>query len=93
MVGAYMKLNQVTIPDTYPLSNIQNIFDHVRGSRYFSTMDLKAGFFGVQLDEESQLKTTFKCEYGLTVGRGCVWVPRAVLILSVESWNQFCRNS
>ena len=41
----YRRLNQVTRKDTYPLPNIQDIFDTLGGSVYFSTLDLLAAGF------------------------------------------------
>jgi hypothetical protein len=64
LVGSFVKLNKVTLPDTYPLPNIQQIFDGLRGSKYYSTLDLKKGYFQIELDEESQLKASITCHLG-----------------------------
>ena len=64
LVGAYMKLNSVTIQDTYPIQPIQNIFDHMRGSTCFSKMDLSSGFWQVNIHPEDRIKTAFVCEFG-----------------------------
>ena len=41
------KLNQVAIPDSHPLSRIDDSLDALGGSTWFSTLDLKSGFHQV----------------------------------------------
>ena len=37
---AYLQLNRVTIKNRYPLSRINDLFDHLRGTRFYSKIDL-----------------------------------------------------
>ena len=37
----------------------------MHGSRYFTTLDLKSGFWNIPFDEESKEKTAFTCHKGL----------------------------
>ena len=55
----YRRLNQVTIPDSHPLPRIDDTLEALGGSRWFSTLDLKSGFYQVSIDEEDRPKTTF----------------------------------
>ena len=55
----YRTLNEKTIKDAYPLPIIQNILDTLSNSSYFSSLDLKSGFWQIELDEESKPKTAF----------------------------------
>ena len=48
----YCKLNSVTIRDQYPPPQIQDIFDQVRGSTIFSSLDLKAGYWQLAVAED-----------------------------------------
>ena len=64
LVGAYMKLNSVTVPDTYPIHPIQNIFDHMKNSKVYTKLDLRSSFYQVLIDPRDRDKTTFVCEYG-----------------------------
>ena len=50
MVINYRKLNDVTIDDKYPIPQIDDIFDNLRRSEYFSTLDLKSGFHQIELE-------------------------------------------
>ena len=60
----YRRLNSVTIPSTYPLPLIDDILPKLGGSRYFSTLDLRSGYFQVSMDPDSREKTTFVVESG-----------------------------
>jgi hypothetical protein len=55
----YRKLNQATIKDSYPLPQIQSCLESLGGSAYFSTLDLRSGFFQTMLDPRDSEKTAF----------------------------------
>ena len=55
----YRRLNKVTIPDSQPLPHIGDCLDALGGSKWFSTLDLKAGFHQVGVAEEDRPKTAF----------------------------------
>ena len=61
----YRRLNAVTDKDQYPLQQIQDFFDQVGGSKIFSTLDLKAGYWQIKVDPRSVDKTAFRCHRGL----------------------------
>ena len=61
----YRKLNLITERDVYPLPHIDDIIDRLAGSRYFSTLDLKSGYWQVPLAEEDKCKTAFVTADGL----------------------------
>ena len=61
----FRRLNEVTIKDSYPMPNIEDILDHLGGAKYFSTLDLKSGFFQVGVHENSRHYTAFICKNGL----------------------------
>ena len=50
--------------DKWPLPKIEEIFDDLQGSTYFSTLDLFSGYWQVRLSEPCKEKTTFVCRYG-----------------------------
>ena len=58
----YRHRNSVTIPSIYPLHLIDDILAKIGGSKYFSTTDLRSGYFQVAMDPASCEKTTFVIE-------------------------------
>ena len=60
----YRKLNKVIIKDRFPLPLIEDVLDRLQESRVFSTIDLKNGFFHVDVSEESRKYTSFVTHEG-----------------------------
>ena len=48
------KLNNQTVKDTYSLAQIDKNIDSLQGSQWFSSLDLKSGYWQVKMDEESK---------------------------------------
>ena len=61
----YRKVNDVTHKDSYPLPRIDDTIAALAGSKWFSTLDLKSGYWQVQLSEEAKEKTAFSSGSGL----------------------------
>ena len=55
------KLNLRTVKDSYSLPRIESVLEHLVGACYFSTLDLKAGYWQVELTEECKPLTAFTC--------------------------------
>ena len=53
------KLNNWTVKDTYLLPYIDKMLDSLQGSQWFSSLNLKSGYWQVKMDEESKLLTAF----------------------------------
>jgi len=61
----YRKLNAVTKKDSYPLPRIDDIFDQLAGNSWYSTLDLKSGYWQVKIRSEDKEKTAFSVGNGL----------------------------
>ncbi|GBO44664.1 Retrovirus-related Pol polyprotein from transposon 297, partial [Araneus ventricosus] len=59
------KLNEITIKDSYPLPRIDDTLDALNGSQWFSTLDLKSGYWQVEIQSEDKEKTSFTTGQGL----------------------------
>ena len=55
----FRRLNACTKKDSYPLPKCPDTIESLVGARYFSTMDLKSGFWQVKVSEESHQYTAF----------------------------------
>ena len=55
----FHRLNSRTKKDAYPLPQMQETMESMVGTRFFSTMDLKSGFWQVKMAKDSQQYTTF----------------------------------
>ena len=53
------KINDLTKKDVYPLPRIDECIDSLSGSVWFSTLDLRSGYFQVPLAKEDAPKTAF----------------------------------
>ena len=61
----YRSLNNKIVKDREPINNTQAIFSSLSSCKYFSTIDLKHGFWQIPLHEESCKFTAFITEFGL----------------------------
>ena len=61
----YWKVNKITKRDQYPLPNIQDSLDALEGAKFFSILDLKSGYYQIEMDPESKKKTAFVTTDGL----------------------------
>ncbi|KAL6459687.1 hypothetical protein MHYP_G00314460 [Metynnis hypsauchen] len=55
----YRRLNAVTKLDSYPLPRIDDTLDQLSGSAWFSSLDLRSGYWQVPLVEGDREKTAF----------------------------------
>ncbi|GJT32312.1 putative nucleotidyltransferase, ribonuclease H [Tanacetum coccineum] len=56
----YKELNKLTIKNRYPFLRIDDLFDQLQGSRYFSKIDLRSGYHQLRVREEDIPKTAFR---------------------------------
>ncbi|GJY44221.1 putative nucleotidyltransferase, ribonuclease H [Tanacetum coccineum] len=60
----YRELNKLIVKNRYPLPRINDLFDQLQGSCYFSKIDLRSGYHQLRVHEDDILKTTFRTRYG-----------------------------
>jgi hypothetical protein len=60
----YRELNKLTIKSRYPLPRIDDLFDQLQGSTYFSKIDLRSGYQQLRVQEESIPRIAFQTRYG-----------------------------
>ncbi|GJV40671.1 putative reverse transcriptase domain-containing protein [Tanacetum coccineum] len=60
----YRELNKLTVKNRYPLPKIDDPFDQLQGSQFFSKIDLRSGYHQLRLHEDDIPKTAFRTRYG-----------------------------
>ena len=60
----FRQLNAATVKDAHPLPRIDDLLDALHGARWFSTLDLKSGYWQVPIMERDKEKTMFRTSSG-----------------------------
>ena len=63
LVVDFRDLNSHTVGDRYPLPNVQDNLDKVGKAKWFTAIDLLAGFHQLEMDETAY-KTAFQTPWG-----------------------------
>ena len=61
----FRKLNKITKKNSFPLPLIDDILALLGKAKYFSSLDLKSGYWQVAMDDKDKEKTAFACHKGL----------------------------
>ncbi|KAK7945433.1 hypothetical protein WMY93_001161 [Mugilogobius chulae] len=70
----YRTLNSRTIPDQYTIPRIDDALDCLTGSKWFSVLDLRSGYYQIAMSEEDKEKTAFICPLGFYQFEECLKV-------------------
>ncbi|GJX10039.1 putative reverse transcriptase domain-containing protein [Tanacetum coccineum] len=60
----YRELNNLTINNRYSLPRIDDLFDQLQGSQYFSKINLRSGYHQLRVHEDDIPNTMFRTHYG-----------------------------
>ncbi|GJV75344.1 putative reverse transcriptase domain-containing protein [Tanacetum coccineum] len=60
----YRELNKLIVKNCYPLPRIDDLFDQLQGSRFFSKINLRSGYHQLRVHEDDIPKIEFRTHYG-----------------------------
>ncbi|GKB04749.1 putative reverse transcriptase domain-containing protein, partial [Tanacetum coccineum] len=60
----YREFNKLTVKNRYPLPRIDDLFDQLQRSQFFSKIDLRSGYHQLRVHEDDIPKTAFRTRYG-----------------------------
>ena len=61
----YRKLSRVTKKDGFPMPLIADTLDYLSGTNVYSTLDMKAGYWQIELHPSAREKSAFVTHNGL----------------------------
>ena len=59
----YRKLNDITVKNRYPLSNISELQDRLSKAKYFTKLDLRGAYNLIRMKEGEEWKAAFRTRY------------------------------
>ena len=87
------QLKQVTIKNKYPLPRIDDLFDQLQGSSFFSKIDLCSGYHQLRVRDGDVPKTAFRTRYGhyefLVMSFGLTNAPAAFMDLMNRVFREY----
>jgi hypothetical protein len=97
MVIDYRGLNAATIRNRYPLPRVDELFDQLRGARFFSKLDLRSGYWQMGMDPAAVEKTAFTSREGhfewLVLPMGLTNAPAEFMHMMEETFREQLNKS
>ena len=63
-VQDYRKLNAITIKNQYPLPLISELIDKLKGTKYYTKLDIRWGYNNIRMKEGDEWKAVFRTNRG-----------------------------
>jgi hypothetical protein len=60
----YRAFNKLTIKNKCPIPRIDEIFDRLQGAQYFTSLDLRSGYYHIRMKDADIPKTCIRTRYG-----------------------------
>jgi len=64
LVADYRSFKKYTIKNHYPLPQIEELLDTLKGAKWFTKLDLTTHYHQVRMNPDDVWKTTFKTKFG-----------------------------
>ena len=64
LVCDWRQLNRITVKNKVCLPSIEDLFDTVQGGRYFTKLDLQAGYHQIRIQDEDVPRTAINTPFG-----------------------------
>jgi len=61
----YRRMNSVTIKDAFPVPDVKDALDSLRGAKYFATIDLLSGYWQLGITQRAKERSVFCTRRGL----------------------------
>jgi len=58
-------MNSVTIKDAFPVPDVKDALDSLRGAKYFATIDLLSGYWQLGMTQRARERSAFCTRRGL----------------------------
>ena len=89
----YRALNKVTVKKKNPVPLIQDLFDILRKTIYFTKLDLRSGYWQVRIAKGDELKITYVTWYGsykfLVMHFGLINAPTTFCTLMNDVFHEY----
>ncbi|GBN21296.1 Retrovirus-related Pol polyprotein from transposon 17.6 [Araneus ventricosus] len=88
----YRKLNEITVPDSYPLPRMDDLLQSAKHTTFMSTIDLKSGYHQINVHPADRDKTAFVCPFGTFRFKRMPFGLRNAPATFQRLMDMFCRN-
>nr|GEU85326.1 hypothetical protein [Tanacetum cinerariifolium] len=87
----YRELNKLTVKNRYPHPRIDDLFDQLQGSQFFSRIYLRSGYNQLRVHEDEILKTAFRTRYGHFEFTVIPFGLTNIAVIFMDLMNRVCR--